>query len=465
MSLVLLAAVALLVAAITVRRLVIQPLLASRASRIPCAHPTAALSSFWIRRQRRQNREIKTIHAAHQKYGSVVRLAPDEISVASLDGLRTIYVGGFEKDEWYKTAFMNYDTPNLVSMLESKPHSIQKRMISHVYSKSFLQSSPDYGALCSILTQERLLPLLRKAATNREDVNILDLTSAAGADYMAAYLFGTANGTDYLRDIAARNHYFSNNLLKMRGLPGCEAAAKEVENVVLELCQRTESHINSTSPETSTSTNPVVYARLASNLTSANSSLAPDAKLIQVASEMLDHFLAGHETSAITTTYAVWELSRRPEYQTRLREELRTALAVPLTPQSTALPSPQDLDSLPLLDAILRETLRLYAAVAGPQPRVTPIAKHGTAGVVIDGFGIPSGTRISTSAYVLHRNEDVYKDSGHWIPERWLDADQDQAIQMRKWFWAFGSGGRMCIGSNFALQSELFLGFSFSSSS
>ena len=74
--------------------------------------------------------------AAHNKLGPVIRLGPNELSVASLDGLRKIYLGGFEKTEWYVEEFVNYQTPNLVSMLGSKEHGAQKRMLSHIYSKS-----------------------------------------------------------------------------------------------------------------------------------------------------------------------------------------------------------------------------------------------------------------------------------------------------------------------------------------
>jgi hypothetical protein len=47
------------------------------------------------------------VHAAHLKHGPVVRLAPNELSLNDLNGLRTVYAGGFEKGEWYGI-FDNY---------------------------------------------------------------------------------------------------------------------------------------------------------------------------------------------------------------------------------------------------------------------------------------------------------------------------------------------------------------------
>lgn len=52
-------------------------------------------------------RENRTVHAAHFKYGPIVRLGSNEISVNDLDGLKKVYVGGFEKGEWY-SIFNNY---------------------------------------------------------------------------------------------------------------------------------------------------------------------------------------------------------------------------------------------------------------------------------------------------------------------------------------------------------------------
>ena len=39
-----------------------------------------------------------------------------------------------------------------------------------------------------------------------------------------------------------------------------------------------------------------------------------------------------------------------------------------------------------------------------------------------------------------------------WKPERWLNAGEEKEREMLRWFWTFGSGGRMCIGRHFAVQ-------------
>jgi unspecific monooxygenase len=178
---------------------------------------------------------------------------------------------------------------------------------------------------------------------------------------------------------------------------------------------------------------------------------------IDIACEMFDHLTAGHETSAVGLTYLFWELSRHPETQRELREELRSLsppIVYPLVPESSKeLPDPKKIDALPLLQAIVMETLRLHAPIPGIQPRITPAPSSSLAG-----YGtIPPNIRVNAQAYSLHRNSDVFPDPETWQPRRWLkENDSPEMEEMRRWFWAFGSGGRMCVGSNLALQGIYF---------
>ena len=108
------------------------------------------------------------------------------------------------------------------------------------------------------------------------------------------------------------------------------------------------------------------------------------------------------------------------------------------------LPDPKDVDALPMLHAIVMETLRLHAAIPGGQPRVTPAnTTLGPPGAEV--HGIPSGVRVVSYAHSLHRNPQVFPEPEIWRPERWLDAEGHISIDGEKarWFWAFGSGGRM----------------------
>ena len=65
---------------------------------------------------------------------------------------------------------------------------------------------------------------------------------------------------------------------------------------------------------------------------------------------------------------------------------------------------------------------------------------------VVDGYEIPPGTVVSAAPFSLHRNETVFKNPLLFDPKRWLDESNENLSEMKKWWWAFSSGGRMCIG-------------------
>ncbi|KAL4892500.1 cytochrome P450 [Aspergillus ambiguus] len=416
-------------------------------AKIANAHWTVPLSESWIERKRRTGQEVATIYALHQKYGPVVRLGPKELSVNSLGGLKTIYTGAFEKHPWYSDIFINFHTENLVGMTHNIRHARQKRMLSKIYSKSFLQDSPDLNAISEIIIFDRLLPVLQRTARSGNMINVLPLFQAVGMDFTSAYIFGTKNSTAYVLE-QSEWAYWLQEYEKFKYLSRQERYGGFIETWCLDLCKRMQR--SDTPSSVCRDTVAVVYKQLYHCLESD-----PDDRPLHlaVASELLDHLIAGHETTGITVTYIMWELSRRPALQRELYQELailEPSLKCSGSRFSSSLPPPSVIDSLPLLDAIVKETLRLHSPAPAPLPRVTPTS---SASITLEGYGgIPGGVRVSSSAYSLHRIPEIYPQPFDWMPERWLHPQPSKIHDMRRLFWPFGSGGRMCLGSNFALQ-------------
>lgn len=117
---------------------------------------------------------------------------------------------------------------------------------------------------------------------------------------------------------------------------------------------------------------------------------------IDIRTEATSLIFAGSGTTANTLTYLVWVVLTRPLLQQALEKEL-----APLSDDFTDA----DLEQLPLLNAVIQETLRLYCAVPGSLPRVAP-----PGGATINGYFIPEGTTCSTQAYTLHRDAQAYED-------------------------------------------------------
>jgi len=160
---------------------------------------------------------------------------------------------------------------------------------------------------------------------------------------------------------------------------------------------------------------------------------------MEIASEAADHLLAGVDTTSDTLMFLIWALSmpENSQYQEKLIKEVRAILAADLDERGP--PTTDVAGKLEYLDAVLKETLRLYAPLPASEPRSLPVES------VIERFRIPAKTVVSMSPYTLHRNPDVFPNPLVFNPERWL-GDPMEVTEMKKWFWAFSSGGRMCIG-------------------
>ncbi|KAJ5543419.1 hypothetical protein N7535_005846 [Penicillium sp. DV-2018c] len=453
---------------------IIHPAFISPLCKIPNAHWSVPFSPAWMLWRRFTSRNNRTIQAAHEKLGPIVRLGPSEISINCVDGgIKSVYTGGFEKHDWYPRVFASFGTVSMFTMTGSKAHSIRKRMLSNIYSKSTLQTSPHLRLVSNAVISDRLLPILDEAAKSGKSVDVHDLNQGLTMDFVSSYLLGLQNGTNFLQDPSARKKWLRLYLCRkpfefyaqevpyldgwlrrigLRVVPKyCDEANKVLDAWTLDLCDKAGQLVSSTEP----GVEPVVYKQLKQSLDKyslKNGEPEPDKaqQRLDIACEMYDQLTAGFETSAVGLTYLLWQLSRNPEVQDKLRKELRTLDPRISYSRRTELPPAKSIDSLPLLEAIVTETLRLHAPIPGIQPRVTPSPSCTLAGYT----DIPPNTRVNAQAYSLHRNPEVFPEPETWEPKRWLESENSSSDleERRRWFWAFGSGGRMCVGSNLALQ-------------
>ena len=161
---------------------------------------------------------------------------------------------------------------------------------------------------------------------------------------------------------------------------------------------------------------------------------------LDIASECADYLLAGIDTTSDTLMFLVWCLSlpQNAHIQARLLEECRSLPSIAFKDGAIDL---EVADRLPYLNAVIKETLRLFAPLPTSKPRSSPVD------TVIDGYAIPRGTVCSKDPYLLHRNNHVFLEPLRWNPERRLtQSDVAAGADMKKRFWPFSSGARMCIG-------------------
>ncbi|OAP56011.1 hypothetical protein AYL99_10163 [Fonsecaea erecta] len=157
----------------------------------------------------------------------------------------------------------------------------------------------------------------------------------------------------------------------------------------------------------------------------------------ELAADAVLMFLAGTDTTAHALTFGIWEMMKRPELWARLRQEVVTIL-----PDTKNLASVRDLENLPFLRAVIKESLRFSMGTSARLPRVVP-----RNGAVLCGENIAPGTRVSFSHYVYNNDPAIFPDPYSFRPERWLGSNVDE---LESHMVSFSRGSRNCIGMNLA---------------
>lgn len=134
----------------------------------------------------------------------------------------------------------------------------------------------------------------------------------------------------------------------------------------------------------------------------------------ELAHQTLTMMAAGHETTSSTLTWCTYFLSRYPELQKKVRDEVRAALPSPASGETITA---AQIDALPLLNAVCNETTRLY-------PTVPVTIREVVKETVLGGITMPVGTNVLLSPWAINRAKHFWgEDADEFKPERWMNAD------------------------------------------
>jgi cytochrome P450 len=157
-----------------------------------------------------------------------------------------------------------------------------------------------------------------------------------------------------------------------------------------------------------------------------------DDRLVGLANEL---FMAGHDTTACTLTWTLFLLARHPRILSDLLDELAGALR-------GEAPTLAELERLPLLDAVVKESMRLLPA--------TPFIffRRSTKALRLGPCDLPSGANLVISPLVTHHLPELFPEPLRFKPDRWSTAKPTPYEYL-----PFGAGPRTCLGAAFSSMS------------
>ncbi|KAH9515449.1 Peptidyl-prolyl cis-trans isomerase cyp10 [Bulinus truncatus] len=157
---------------------------------------------------------------------------------------------------------------------------------------------------------------------------------------------------------------------------------------------------------------------------------------------VVDLLSAAVETTSAATVWCLYNLAKNPHVQESILREINM-----IKGENRGTITAAEMSRLPLIRAVVKETLRLY-------PITFATSRILTDDIVLCGYNIPAGTHVQANLYGMYHNSNLFPQAESFLPDRWL---RENAVQMdpivkstSQLVW--GHGARMCIGRRIAEQ-------------
>ncbi|OAP58487.1 hypothetical protein AYL99_07577 [Fonsecaea erecta] len=421
--------------------------------------PVAAYTKLWRLYDVYRGHAHLTAISLHEKYGPVVRIGPNHVSISDPTLIPVIY--GI-KENFTKTAFYpiqciswkKQPEMNLFSTRDPEYHRIEKRKIGAAYSLPNLLQSEAAIDSCVNLFMYRL----NEFASKREPVDLGAWLQYFAFDVVGEVTFASKLGfLDQGKDVDGMmkaiegmlayaalcgqvpevHHALLGNPLFTRLMP-----AMETWNQVLVFTLKAINGRASIKRDGELINADVEGRDMLSRWAYVKSSDPLKMNTRDIVVHLSTNVFAGSDTTAIALRAIVYFLCRHPECMDRLVSEIDNAdrqgkLSQPITFKEATT-------ALPYLGAVVKESMRLHPSVGLLMERHVPAE-----GLTVQGYHIPAGTIVGINPWVTNRSAVFGPEPEKFNPDRWLTAPETQLKEMDTiWELNFGAGSRKCIGRN-----------------
>ncbi|RMZ91624.1 hypothetical protein DV736_g1128, partial [Chaetothyriales sp. CBS 134916] len=406
----------------------------------------AGFTDFWRFRAQNSAGYSGRLVQLHQRYGKLVRIGPNHVSISDPKAIPNVYTTNrvWAKANSYGPAApvsKGRAVPSIIAMSESQ-HTAVRRSVGSAFTTNSLL---DYESAIEA-TGNDLLKVLENQAT--VDITYylqlwaIDVLMQIAFSESLGFLEKCADVDGILDAIVGRfdhwGHWAAMPTLDyiFHKSPLAQFFTKKADSA---LARVSMAKIKSRSVSHSQLKKKDLMQKFLDGQTKHPDLVSQD----EILGIIMSTIGAGADTTAGTLTYTLYLLCQCPDALKKLQVELQDGLA-----QGTLSYPPRwvEVNNLPYLGAVLKESMRLMPIAAWGLDRIVP-----EGGATIGGTFIPGGTVVGCHIDSVMQDKEVYgEDVATFRPDRWLDASTEQRRRMDQAFIAFSAGKRICMGIHIA---------------
>ncbi|MBW0525988.1 hypothetical protein O181_065703 [Austropuccinia psidii MF-1] len=425
----------------------------------------AKFSRLWLAYISRRGRRYQSIHQAHLKYGKIIRIAPNEISIADPDATPIVLGHGTRttKSDFYD-AFVSVRR-GLFNTRDRSEHARKRKIVSGTFSqRNVLEFEPLIASIIQTFIKKwdqlSISPTFQRETliNSWKSIDCLPWLNFLAFDIIGDLAFGepfgmverAADVTPVERD--GKVIYLSAiDILNSRGeysmTLGCLPPfvrpyvayfdpwfSRGRENVK-NLTGIARNQVNKRLAQPNSSRKDLL-ARLQEGTDANGNPMGVE----ELTAEALTQLIAGSDTTSNSSCAILWWIVKHPNVHQKLLKELDEKLG---GMNHSGVVSYNDSKDLVYLNACINEGLRRHSTSSIGLPRVMPKT------VDFKGHLLIEGVICSIPTYEIHHDPEIWGDPWVFRPERWLEPD---AKKYEAAFLPFSHGPRACVGRNLAIM-------------
>ncbi|KAI1827660.1 putative cytochrome P450 [Xylaria intraflava] len=410
-----------------------------------------------------QGNFMEEISKMHQKYGPIVRINPHEIHVCDSMWLDTLYAGPAfgKRDKYPPTAYMTGTPRGIFGTVSHELHRLRRSVISPLFSKSAAAA-----AVPMIYEHTEKLFARIEAQVTRTGFSEMRANFLAFATDNVS-LYSTGKSRNLLDDeklsaqwrksimnlaewtLIARHFSWAIPIVLEMPISLIRMVLPDFSRIVglhNDMRVLASHHVEAASNEEDTKPKSANSSNIFRMILSSDHLSSSEKAANRMSHEGVVSIAAGGETTGRALTIALYfVLSDKGTVKAKLEKELALVM-----PEPDSRPSLNELESLPWLSAIIKESLRIMALPTTRFPLVSP-----TEPLRYQDWVIPAGTPVSMTIRDVLLDSNIFERPQEFLPERWLASNPD-VDRLNRYLVPFGRGNRMCLGVNLA-YAELYV--------